>query len=181
MIGFLTGISVNIVCGQVAGFTGAQPHGRIACEQAVSVLLHPGRINLAALLTGLTAIAILLVTSRTRAAQAGTLLAVVVPTIVVAAASADSVGRVRDIGHIQPGIPLPGLPDFGVLSYGMITGALAVTAIIVVQGAGVSEIASSDGPAVPGAAGMCWHRALETWQPASGAGFRLARRWATPT
>jgi len=32
----------------------------------------------------------------------------------------------------------------------MITGALAVAAIIVVQGAGVSEIAPGDGPAVPG-------------------------------
>jgi len=153
MTGFLTGISVNIVCSQLAGLTGAPAHGRIAVAQALDVLAHPGRINLAAFLTGLSAVAILAVLSRTRASQAGTLLAVVVPTIVVAAVGADSVRRVKDIGHIQPGIPLPKLPDFGVLSYGMITGALAVAAIIVVQGAGVSEIAPSDGPAVPGGSG----------------------------
>jgi len=150
MIGFLTGISVNIVCSQLPGLTGAPAHGRIAAEEALDVLTHPGRINLAALLTGLSAIVILAVLSRTRASQAGTLLAVVVPTIVVAAAGANSVRRVKDIGRIQPGIPLPKLPDFSVLSYGMITGALAVAAIIVVQGAGVSEIAPSDGPAMPG-------------------------------
>lgn len=150
MIGFLTGISVNIVCGQLPGLTGSPAHGRIAVEGALNVLAHPGRINLAAFLTGLSAVAILAALSRTRVSQAGTLLAVVVPTIVVAAVGADSVRRVKDIGNIQPGIPLPRLPDFGVLSYGMITGALAVAAIIVVQGAGVSEIAPSDGPAVPG-------------------------------
>jgi len=150
MIGFLTGISVNIVCGQVAGLTGARSHGRIAVLQALSVLLHPGRIEGAALLTGVSALAILVVMMRTKAAQAGTLLAVVIPTIVVAAAGADNVRRVKDIGRIQPGIPAPTLPDFGVLSYGMITGALAVAAIIIVQGAGVSEVAASNGQAVPG-------------------------------
>ena len=150
MIGFLTGISVNIVCGQVAGLTGARSHGRIAVLQALSVLLHPGRIEVAALLTGVFALAILVVMTRTKAAQAGTLLAVVIPTIVVAVAGADNVRRVKDIGRIQPGIPAPTLPDFGVLSYGMITGALAVAAIIIVQGAGVSEVAASDGQAVPG-------------------------------
>ena len=176
MIGFLTGIAVNIVCGQVAGLTGAQAHGRVAVQQALSVLLHPSRINLGALLTGLSAIAILVVMSRTRVAQAGTLLAVIVPTIVVAAASADSVRRVRDIGHILPGIPIPALPDFGVLSYGMITGALAVTAIIVVQGAGVSELAPSDGPTVPGGSGDVLARVSETWHQACGPGFRSVHR-----
>jgi sulfate permease, SulP family len=144
MIGFLTGVSVNIICGQVAGLTGATPHGQINVLKALSVLLHPGRINLASLLTGLAAMAILAVVTRTRLALAGMLLAVIVPTAVVAATGATSVARVRDTGHIKPGIPVPAVPDFRLLSFGMISGALAVAAIILVQGAGVSEVAPSD-------------------------------------
>ncbi len=71
MIGFLTGVSVNIICGQVAGLTGAKTSGQIAVLRAVSVLVHPGRINLAALLTGLAALAILVVLFRTRFAPGG--------------------------------------------------------------------------------------------------------------
>jgi len=150
MIGFLTGISVNIVCGQVAGLTGSTATGHIAVQRALSVLIHPGRINPAALLTGLAAIAILAAVARTRLAAGGMLLAVVLPTLVVALTGTSSVSRVRSEGHIAPGIPSPALPDFSRLSYGMITGALAVAAIIVVQGAGVSEVAATDGVSPPG-------------------------------
>jgi sulfate permease, SulP family len=47
MTGFLTGISVNIICGQLAGLTGTKTHGHVAIEDAAQVLLHPGRISLA--------------------------------------------------------------------------------------------------------------------------------------
>lgn len=149
MMGFLTGIAVNIVCGQVAGLTGATVHGQVPVLEAVNVLLHPGRINPASAGTGLTALAILALLSRTRLAQAGTLLAVIAPTVVVAAVGADSVARVKDAGRIKPGIPVPALPDFHLLSSGMITGALAVAAIIVVQGAGVSEAARTQKAGAP--------------------------------
>jgi sulfate permease, SulP family len=149
MMGFLTGISVNIVCGQVAGLTGAAAHGHVAVQEALDVLLHPGHINLASAATGLAALAILALTARTRLAQAGTLLAVILPTAAVAIIGAKSVARVKNTGHIQPGIPAPALPDFHLLSYGMITGALAVAVIIIVQGAGVSEAARSKKPGAP--------------------------------
>lgn len=146
MIGFLTGISVNIVCGQVAGLTGATAHGHTAIEQALSVLAHPGRMNVASTLTGLAALAILAALVRTRLAQAGMVLAIVVPTVVVAATGAPGVSRVSDSGHIPPGIPAPSVPHVGLLSYGMITGALAVAAIVAVQGAGVAELVRSGAP-----------------------------------
>jgi SulP family sulfate permease len=107
-------------------------------------------MNLAALLTGLAALAILAATSRFRLAPAGMLLAVVIPTVVVAASGAAGVARVRDSGQIPAGIPLPELPDFHQLGYGMISGALAVTAIIIVQGAGISETVPTEGTPSPG-------------------------------
>ena len=54
--------------------------------------------------------------------------------------------RVGDAGQIPRGIPLPQLPDFGLFSFSLVTGALAVAAIVLVQGAGVAEAApNSDG------------------------------------
>ena len=144
MIGFLTGISVNIVCGQVADLTGAPAQGDFPLAKAVDVLTHPGSINLPSLLTGLGALAILLVLARTRLAVVSALVALAVPTIVVVLAGADNVARVGDAGAIPRGIPLPHLPDLSLFSFSLVTGALAVAAIVLVQGAGVAEAAPNE-------------------------------------
>jgi sulfate permease, SulP family len=149
MIGFLTGVAVNIACGQIADLTGAPTHGNFALAKAVNVLIHPDRINLASLLTGLGALAILFVLARTRLAVISALIALVVPTVVVVLAGASSVARVGDQGDIPRGIPLPHLPDFRLMSFSMVTGALAITAIVLVQGAGVAEAAPNPGDARP--------------------------------
>jgi SulP family sulfate permease len=141
MIGFLTGISVNIVCGQIADLTGASAQGGFPLAKAVDVLIHPGRIDLAALLAGLGALAILVILARTRLAVISALIALVIPTVVVVLAGADSVARVGDQGDIPRGVPLPHLPDVRLLSFSLVTGALAIAAIVLVQGAGVAEAA----------------------------------------
>jgi SulP family sulfate permease len=149
MIGFLTGISVNIVCGQIADLTGAPAKGDFPLAKAVDVLTHPARINLASLLAGLGALAILALLARTRLAVVSSLFALVIPTVVIVLAGADSVARVGDAGGIPRGIPLPHLPDFRFFSFSLVTGALAVAAIVLVQGAGVAEAAPNPGDARP--------------------------------
>jgi SulP family sulfate permease len=144
MIGFLTGISVNIVCGQIPDLTGATGQGAFPLAKAIDVLIHPGSIDLASLLTGLGALGILLALARTRLAVASALIALAIPTIIVVLAGADSVARVGDVGEIPRGIPLPHLPDFRLFSFSLVTGALAVAAIVLVQGAGVAEAAPNE-------------------------------------
>jgi sulfate permease, SulP family len=144
MIGFLTGIAVNIVCSQLADLTGTTAHGGFPLAKAVDVVAHPGRIDVASLLTGLGALAILVALARTRLAMVSALTALVIPTAVVALAGAGSVARVRDVGAIPRGFPLPRVPDLHLLSFGLITGGLAIAAIVLVQGAGVSEAAPND-------------------------------------
>ncbi|MEV0803717.1 SulP family inorganic anion transporter [Kribbella sp. NPDC050281] len=141
MIGFLTGISVNIFCGQIPVLTGAEASGGFALAKAVDVVTHPSRIDIPSLLAGLAALGILAGLSRTRLAPVGALVALVVPTAVVIIAGADSVTRVEDVGEIPPGIPLPHLPDLSLLSFSLVTGALSVAAIVLVQGSGVAEAA----------------------------------------
>jgi SulP family sulfate permease len=149
MIGFLTGVSVNIFCGQIAGLTGASTHGDFPLAKAVNVLIHPGSIQLASLLTGLSALAILLVLARTRLSVVSALIALVIPTVVVVLAGADTVARVGDQGDIPRGIPLPHLPDIRLFSFSLVTGALAMAVIILVQGAGVAEAVPNPGTAQP--------------------------------
>ena len=129
---FLTGISVNIVCGQVADLTGAEAQGAFPLAKAVDVLIHPASIDLASLFTGLGALAILVLLARTRLAVVSALIALVIPTVVVVLAGADSVARVGDVGKIPRGIPLPHLPDLRLLSFSLVTGALAVAVIVLV-------------------------------------------------
>jgi SulP family sulfate permease len=144
MIGFLTGISVNIVCGQIADLTGTEAHGAFPLAKAADVLIHPASIDLASLLTGLGALAILGLLARTRIAMVSALIALIFPTVVVILAGATSVARVGDVGKIPGGIPVPHLPDFRLFSFSLVTGVLAVAAIVLVQGAGVSEAAPNE-------------------------------------
>jgi SulP family sulfate permease len=146
MLGFLSGVAVNIVAGQIPDLAGAAADGSVALAKAASVLFHPSRMELSSLLVGLAAIAVLVVLARTRLAVVSALVALVVPTVVVAVAGLDDVARVSDAGPIPRGIPLPHLPDLGLVSFDLIAGAFAVAAIVLVQGAGVSESApNSDG------------------------------------
>jgi sulfate permease, SulP family len=141
MIGFLTGISANIFFGQIPDLTGADASGDFALAKAFDVLIHPSRIDIPSLLTGLAALAILVGLSRTRLGTVSALVALVVPTVAVVIAGADSVTRVEDAGEIPRGVPSPQLPDLSLLSLPLITGALAVAAIVLIQGSGVAEAA----------------------------------------
>jgi sulfate permease, SulP family len=145
MLGFLSGVAVNIVAGQIADLTGADADGSYPLAKAVSVLTHPSRIELPSLLVGLAAIAILVLLARTRLSVIGALVALLVPTIVVVLGGLDEVARVSDAGPIPQGIPLPHLPDLGLLSFDLVIGAFAVAAIVLVQGAGVSETVPNPG------------------------------------
>ncbi|WP_405066490.1 SulP family inorganic anion transporter [Kribbella sp. NBC_01510] len=147
MTGFLSGISVNIILSQLPSLAGANATGDVALTRAMDVF-HPGQIDLASLLAGLAALAILVGLSRTPLARVSALVALAVPTAGLALAGADQVTLVKDIGQIPRGIPLPQLPDLGQLSFSLLTGALAVAAIVLVQGSGVADAAPNrDGTA----------------------------------
>ncbi len=139
MTGFLTGVAVNIVLGQLVDLTGSPSEGSIAIERAVNVLLNPGEWYLPTLVLGLGALAIVAWLSPTKFGSYAALLALIVPTLVLLAVGTSGVTTVNDVGDIPTGVPLPQLPRFGDLSFSVITGALAVAAIVLVQGSGVSE------------------------------------------
>ena len=141
MLGFLTGIAVNIILGQVPDMLGVDAVGGIPLTKAINALAEPSEIVWAALAVGLVALALLVLLARTRLGLFSSVIALVIPTVMVILVGAESVQRVSDVGTIPSGLPLPSLPNLSVLSPGVITGALAVAAIVLVQGAGVANAA----------------------------------------
>lgn len=146
MTGFLTGVAVNIVCGQLGDLTGTSAKGANSLAKAVDVITHPGGIDVASLLAGLGALGILFGLARTRLNTVSALIALIVPTLAVALAGATTVIRVEDSGEIPRSLPTPTLPDFSLISVNLGLSACAIAVIVLVQGAGVSESApNADG------------------------------------
>jgi SulP family sulfate permease len=145
MLGFLSGVGVNIILGQLSDFTGAPTEGSNNIEKAWHVLTHPSEMDVASILIGLGALAILITLAKTRAAIVSALVALVAPTLVVLIAGIDSVAQVEDAGDIPSGVPLPELPNLSDLSISVVAAAAAVAVIVLVQGAGVAESAPNVG------------------------------------
>ena len=141
MIGFLTGVAANIVFGQIADLAGTTASGPFPLAKAIDVITRPGDISLASVVVGLGAIALLGLLARTPLASFAALVALVIPTVVAALFDAGTVLTVEDGAEIPRGLPLPGIPDLSVFTLNLVTGALAVAAIVLVQGAGVGESA----------------------------------------
>ena len=86
---------------------------------------------------------IIVLLGRTRIAAFSAVFALAIPTIVVILAGAD-VAQVEDQGEIPRGIPGPGWPDLSAFSWSLLAGAMAVAAIVLVQGVGVAESAPNN-------------------------------------
>jgi SulP family sulfate permease len=139
MVGFLTGVAANIVFGQLADLTGTTAEGDTALRRGLDVILHPGAIELGSLAVGLVALGIMVGLRRTRFSSWASIVALVVPSALALAIG--SVLSVDDDGPIPQGIPTPHLPDLGLISFDLVTSALAIAVIVLVQGTGVAESA----------------------------------------
>lgn len=146
MLGFLTGVSVNIVLGQVADLVGSTTDQGLSVAKAIDVVIHPGRIDWPTAWTGVAALVLLVVLDRTRLSLIASLVAVALPTVAVIALHAGSVARVSASGTIPTGLPPIALPQLADLTPTLVLGALSVAAIVMVQGSGVSEAAPNTEP-----------------------------------
>jgi SulP family sulfate permease len=145
MTGFLTGVSVNILLGQLDALTGSEPTASLAIGQAYQVLRSPGSWDVPTVVVGAGSILLLLVLARTRLAPFAAVVALVVSSVGVRLVGAGSVELVGDAGAIPVGLPVPAVPDLTVFSLDVAVGAFAVAAIVLVQGAGVAESVPNPG------------------------------------
>lgn len=142
MTGFLTGVAINILLGQVAQLTGTEVEASNSVESAWLVITNPRSMDLPSVLVGVGALALLVLLPRTPLGRYAALIALIVPTVFAQVlAYFEGVDQVSDVGEIVRGLPLPSIPDLTQFSLTILTGALAVAAIVLVQGAGVAEAA----------------------------------------
>lgn len=139
MTGFLTGVSALLILNQLPIITGYAAAGDNKIAQMIDLFAHLDQIDLPSLvLAGITLILAIWL-PRTKLGTVGRLIAIAVPSLLVMLLQLDSVKIVREVGEIPRGVPMPVLPSVSGVTFELVTGALAVAAIILVQGAGVSQ------------------------------------------
>jgi SulP family sulfate permease len=139
MTGFLIGVAVVLVLDQLAPLVGVSPQGPNEVVQFVDLLAHAAQFNGPTILTGLLALGLMVGLGRTRLATLSSLIALVVPSLLVALLGWEGVRRVVDVSPIPRGIPTPMLPNLALLSPELLLSAFAIAVVIAVQGAGVSQ------------------------------------------
>lgn len=137
MTGFLTGLAVLIILGQLGDFTGySSPYSNKVVE-AIDTLFHLNEINPQVLLVGVVSLLLIVLLGRTRLGNLAPLVALAVATLMVPLLDLTGVTLVGDTAEIPrslPSIVLPELTDIPLL----LVSALSIAIIGLVQAAGVS-------------------------------------------
>jgi SulP family sulfate permease len=141
MTGFVAGIAALTVLTQLPTVTGYQPSAGNRLFQAFDLLTHLRDVHPSVVGVSGLALALVLALRRTFVGRFATLAAIVLPSAIVVLLSLPDVPAVRDVGAIPGGVPLPSLPSLAGVSADLVTGALAVSLVILVQGTGVSQSA----------------------------------------
>ena len=145
MTGFLSGLGVLTVLGQVGDVTGYSSEAGNKVIRTIDTILHWREIDLATLAVGLLTIVIILATNRTRLEKYSFLVAVFLTTVLVAVLNPETVAVVGDTTEILRSLPSLNLPDLSLVP-AMILPAAAIAIIALVQAAGVSgSVPNPDG------------------------------------
>lgn len=139
MTGFLTGVAAVLVLDQLAPLVGYSPRGANEIVQFVDLLRNPSQFNVPTIVTGVVALALVFGLARTRLATLASLIALVVPTLLVVLLGWGVVEQVADVSPIPRGLPTLTLPDLSLLSPALLLAAFSLAVVIAVQGAGVSQ------------------------------------------
>jgi high affinity sulfate transporter 1 len=132
-LGYLYGIAVTILVGQLPRLCGFSIEGRGLLTEARDVVqgVADGRVNRAALAVGLTGILVILVLRRLWPKVPGVMVAVVVGIAAVALLDLEAEG-VQVVGVLPGGLPTPALPSFDPAALGaLFSGALGIALVAV--------------------------------------------------
>jgi len=137
MAGFMFGVGLILILGQLADATGVKTSGDNTLEKALNTLRQWQSFDRASMLTAATAIGISILLGRGKLVALAPLIAIVVPTLVLKVTGADVATVASTSGPIEVGMPPLVLPDPGLVSPTLLASALALTIVVLVQAAGV--------------------------------------------
>jgi SulP family sulfate permease len=137
--GFLTGIGVNIILGQLGDFTGYYSEYDNKVVRAVDTVLHLGQLDLQVLLVGVVTVVLIVVLDRVPYVnKLSLLIALAVASALVPLLDFTTAPLVSSLGALPDSLPRPVLPDLTFIP-GLIGPAFALTIIALAQSAGISQ------------------------------------------
>ena len=139
MTGFLAGVAVLLILDQSAPFVGVDAEGSNEVAQFFNLLARASEFSISTIVAGSVALGLAMGLGRTAVGNLSSVIALVIPSLLVALFNWESVQRVVDVSPIPGGLPTPALPDFALLTPGLIFAAFAIAVVVGVQGAGVSQ------------------------------------------
>lgn len=138
MSSFTHAIGFLIILGQLGDLTGYNAQGLNKPMQTIDLLLHLDQVKITSLLTGLMAIVLTIVLTRTRLKTLGILISIFLSSLLPLVLGWDSVAKVQDIAPIPQQLPHPIMPELSTLP-NLVMPALALAIIGLVQGAVISH------------------------------------------
>lgn len=147
MTGFLNGVAVLIILGQLGDLTGYDSAYSNRVAQSLDLLLHLDQINVQATIVGVLTLALIVLLLATRLQKFAFIIAIAASTVLltvlvwptVGASDAwQSVQTVADVANIPRSLPSLILPDPSLILT-MLLPAFSVALIGLIQGAGVSQ------------------------------------------
>ena len=139
LVGFLTGVGIQVACGQFPGLFGLVKSGKEPVQQVANAFKHMGSASLSTLAVSLVVLAVILIGARL-APRMPWALAAVVGAIVVSAAFDLSAHGVATVGAVPRGLPhfaIPTIPagDWAKLA----TTAASIFVVVLAQSAATSR------------------------------------------
>jgi SulP family sulfate permease len=138
MTGFLSGLGVLTILGQVGDLTGFYSDAGNKVFRTIDTLINFQEIHLVSLAIGVLTIVIIFLVGRTRFNRYSLIVALVVSTVLVLVLDLETIAVVGDSTEIPRSLPIPRLPNLALVP-AMILPALAIAIIALVQAAGVSQ------------------------------------------
>ena len=112
LIGFMTGIALNIILGQLGDFTGYYSEYSNKVVKAIDLVFHLGQINVQTTIIGFITIGLILGIGRIkRLSNFSMMLALIGSSALVLMLGWTHVEMIKDIATIPSGFPRPVLPD----------------------------------------------------------------------
>ena len=138
MTGFLNGIAILIILGQLGNLTGYDTQGGNKIAQTVDLFRNLDQVDLRTLVIGILTILLIVTLEKTRLKSFGIVVALMVASLLVPALGWDSVATVADIAEIPDSLPRPTLPPLSILP-SLLIPAFSLALVGLIQGAGVSQ------------------------------------------
>ena len=138
VIGFMTGVSINVILSQLADFTGYSSEYANKVMKAVDTLLHLDQIDPQTTAVGVLTVVVIVLVSRTRLSNFSMLFGMLIGSAAVIVLGLTTVQQVTDVAIVPTSLPRPRLPDFSLMPT-LFIDAIALAIIGLVQGAGVSK------------------------------------------